>query len=139
MGSSPKSDARGAFDLNIADAMMLVELAKLLSNQRTRRMRIELRERIGQALSIPKRRWKEMQCLENDRVFVTFKPGYADFRERLHGENLRPLLRQALVAACAAIETFCADRVMELYSSAVKCNPQPPRLLGLTMTVEDYL
>ena len=118
---------------------MLVELAKLLSNKRTRRMRVELRERIGQTLSVPKRRWKEMECLENDRVFVIFKPGHADFRERLDRENLRPLLRQALVAACAAIETFCADRVMELYSSAVRCNPQPSRLLGLTMTVEDYL
>jgi hypothetical protein len=28
---------------------------------------------------------------------------------------------------------------MELYSIAVKWSPQPPRLLGLTMTVEDYL
>jgi hypothetical protein len=139
MGNIPKSGARDAFDLNIADAMMLVELARLLRNQRTRRMRVERRERIGQALSFPKRRWKEMECLENDRVFVTFKPGHADFRERLEGENLRPLLRQALVAACAAIETFCADRVMERYSSAVRCNPQPSRLLGLTMTVEDYL
>jgi RiboL-PSP-HEPN len=139
MGNARKSTARDAFNLNIADAEMLVELAKLLSNQRSRRMRVELRERIGQALSVPRRRWRDMECLENDRVFVIFKPGYADWRENLGAENLRPLLRQALVAACAAVETFCADRVMELYSSAMKCSPQPPRLLALTMTVEDYL
>jgi hypothetical protein len=139
MSNVPKTTSRNAFDLNIADAKMLVELAKLLSNRRTRRMRVELRERIGQALSIPRRRWGEMECLENDQVFVTFKPGHASLREQLDDHNLRPLLRQSLVAACAAIETFCADRVMELYSIAVKWSPQPPRLLGLTMTVEDYL
>lgn len=139
MGNIPKNSARDAFDLNIADAKMLIELAKLLSNQRTRRMRIELRERIGHALSFPRRQWPDIECLENEKVFMTFKPGHADWREQLDGENLRPLLRQALVAACAAVETFCADRVMELYGGAMRCSPQPSRLMALTMTVEDYI
>ncbi|MBD0676342.1 hypothetical protein BU198_38020 [Streptomyces sp. CBMA156] len=49
------------------------------------------------------------------------------------------MLRQSLVAACAAIETFCADRVMELYPAAIKQDPPPSRLLELSLTVDDYL
>ena len=139
MGNRPKSSAREAFDLNIEDAKMLVELAGLLRNQRSRHMRAELRERIGKALNIARARWNDLDCLENDRVFVIFKPGHAGWRDRLDDGALRPLLRQALVAACAATETFCADRVMERYSSAMKNSPLPPRLLALMMTVEDYL
>lgn len=139
MGAPPKMSARHAFNLNMQDAEMLVELAKLLSNQRVRRMRVELRQRLGSALSLARKHWDELECLENERVFVTFKPGHAGWRERLDEPNLRPLLRQALVAACAAVETFCADRVMELYPAAIRKNPPPSRLLELSLTVDDYL
>ncbi|NLU75521.1 hypothetical protein HCC61_23125 [Streptomyces sp. HNM0575] len=139
MGAPPKMTAREAFDLNIEDAEILVELAKLLVNQRQRRMRRELRERLGEALSLARKHWTELECLENDRVFVTFKPGHASLRAKLDEVNLRPLLRQALVAACAAVETFCADRVMERYAAAIAANPPPGGLLELSMTVGDYL
>lgn len=139
MAAPPKKSAREAFNLNIQDAQMLVELACLLSNRRTRRMRRELRDRIGEALSIPQRRRGDLGCLENERVFVTFMPGHADWRDRLDDVGLRPLLRQALVAGCAAVETFCADRVMERYSAAMKQTPPPSRLLELSLTVDQYL
>jgi hypothetical protein len=139
MAAPPKMSARDAFNLNIQDAQMLVELASLLSNQRTRRMRRELRERIGDALSIPQKRRGELECLENEKVFMTFMPGHASWRDRLDDVGLRPLLRQALVAGCAAVETFCADRVMERYSAAVKQTPPPSRLLELSLTVDQYL
>ena len=139
MGAPAKMSARDAFNLNIQDSEMLVELAKLLKNQRVRRMRTELRGRLGEALSIPQKEWASLECLENERVFVTFKPGHADWRARLEEVNLRPLLRQALVAACAAVETFSADRVMERYSAAIKKKPPPSRLLDLSLTVDDYL
>lgn len=45
----------------------------------------------------------------------------------------------SVVALAAAVETFVADRVMERYSAATKANPRPARLLGLTMTVDDWL
>ena len=131
--------ARAAFDLNIQDAKMLVELASLLSNQRTRRMRRELRERLGDALSIPQKRRGDLECLQNEKVFVTFMPGHGAWRDRLDDVGLRPLLRQALVAGCAAVETFCADRVMERYSAAIKQTPPPSRLLELSLTVDQYL
>jgi hypothetical protein len=139
MAAPPKMSARDAFNLNIQDAQMLVELAKLLSNQRIRSMRRELRERLGEALSIPQKRRGELECLENEKVFVTFMPGHADWRDRLDDVGLRPLLRQALVAGCAAVETFCADRVMERYSAAIKQTPPPSRLLELSLTVDQYL
>ncbi|MDT0377253.1 HEPN domain-containing protein [Streptomyces sp. DSM 42041] len=139
MGAPPKLTARQAFDHNLEDAEMLVDLAKTLVNNRQRRMRREKRERLGEALSLPQKEWTELECLENDRVFVTFKPGHASLRDKLSEQNLRPLLRQALVAACAAIETFCADRVMERYAAAIKEVPPPGGLLELSMTVGDYL
>lgn len=135
----PKPSARAAFDANLKDAEILVDLAKTLVNKRRNRMRLEMRERLGEALSIPKKHRGDLGCLENDRVFVTFKPGHASLREKLNEPNLRPLLRQALVAACAAVETFCADRVMERYIRAIKSSPPPSGLLELSMTVGDYL
>ena len=139
MGNRPKNSAREAFDLNIADAQTLVELAKLLSNRRSRQMRVERREQDWPGPGHTLGRWDSLACIENDRVFVTFKPGHADWYDRLGGDGLRPLLRQALVAACAAIETFCADRVMERYGTAMRAKLAPPRLLELTLTVEDYI
>ena len=136
MGNMLKPSARDAFDLNMADAEMLVELGKLLRNRRSRRMRVERRERIGHALGIGQRRWKDLECLENEAIFMTLKPGHGNWRTRLDEAGLRPLLRQALVAACAAVETFCADRVMERYGAAIKA--PSPCLLELRMTLGDY-
>lgn len=134
-----KPSAKVAFDANMADADMLVSLAELLHNRRTNRMRAELRERLGAALRVPKAERKQLECLENHQVFITFKPGSAEWRRRLNQESLRPLLRQAVVAAGAAVETFVADRVMELFGGAIRSDPVPPRLLGLAMTVGDRL
>jgi hypothetical protein len=131
-----KPTARQAFELNIADANMLVALAKLLQNQRSRKMRVELQRKIGSALGIAAKCQADLDCLQNDQVFVTFLPGHADWRGRLTEEKLRPLLRQALVAACAAVETFCADRVMELYPRALQ--ERVSRLLLLPMTIGDW-
>jgi hypothetical protein len=139
MSARTKMTAREAFNLNIQDAEMLVELVKMLSNQRVRRMRHELRQRLGDALSVPQKQRNDLECLENERVFVTFKPGYGEWRHRLDEINLRPLLRQALVVACAAVETFCADRVMEQYAATIKEDPLPGRLRDLRLTVGDYL
>jgi len=74
MGNKPKQSAGEAFDLNIEDAKILVEFARLLSNQRKRRMRVELRERIGSALGVPPRRWGDLDCLQNDGAFMISCP-----------------------------------------------------------------
>jgi hypothetical protein len=77
--------------------------------------------------------------LENSQVFITFKPGSAHLRGDLAQEELRPLLRQAIVAGCAAVETYVADRTMELLGPVLRAKEKPSRLLELTMTVQQYL
>lgn len=138
MPASAKGKARDAFELNMKDAYLLVELAHLLENRRVKRMRIERRRRIGSALDIPKKRWDEIECIENSQVFITLLPGSAELRHELVADNLRPLLRQSIVAACAAVETFVADRAMELYPRALKKEPLPSRLASLPMSVGQW-
>lgn len=134
-----KPTAREAFDANMADAQLLFDIARMLQNDRQRRMRVERRAKVGAALNLPKRDWGAVEVIENDQVFLAFKPGAGSLGSQLDEVALRPLLRQAVVAACAAVETFVADRVMEHYPKAMKLDPVPPRLLGLTMTVDDWL
>jgi ribosomal protein L18E len=65
-----------AFELNMADAHMLVQSAVAFDNQRAaRRMRAELRRRVGEALKVPQRRRDELNCLQSDDLFVVFLPG----------------------------------------------------------------
>jgi amidase len=75
-------------------------------------MRRELRERLGDALGIPKKHWDTLDCIESQDLFAIFKPGGAASRDSVSEPQLRPLLRQALVAACAAIETFVLDAAL---------------------------
>ena len=94
----------------MADAELLVILADCLTAANQRRMRAELRQSVGTALRVPMKRRDELDCLRNSDVFLTFMPGARLAREDL--EDRRPLLRQALVAGCAATETYLADKVM---------------------------
>lgn len=134
-----KPTARQAFDDNLADAEALVTVVRALSNRRVRRMRKELRDRLGAALGVKKRDWDNLDCIESDDLFAVFKPGSRVNREAVSEPNLRPLLRQSLVAACAAVETFVGDRVMERLRGALDSDPRPTRLLDLPMTVGDWL
>jgi hypothetical protein len=134
-----KRSAREAFDLNIKDAAHLVLLAESLQNTRVRRMRRERRETLGEILGIPRRDRDELDCVESADLFTILRPKSRLSRESFEEASLRPLLRQALVAACAALETFVGDRVMELYRGALDAEERPPRLLDLPMTVDDWL
>lgn len=139
MAGKKKPSARAAFDDNAQDAVALVQLAESLENRRVRRMRAEKRDRLGEALGIPKRKRDELDCIESKDVFAVFPPGSAIDRSAFSEQGLRPLLRQALVATCAAVETFVADRVMERWSDAVNSQAPPGRLLALPMTVGDWI
>lgn len=139
MAGKPKPTARQAFDDNLADAEALVAVVHALRNRRVRRMRRELRERLGSALDLPKRQWSDLDCIESDDLFAVFKPGSRVDREAISEPRLRPLLRQTLVAGCAAIETFVGDRIMERLRGALDSDPRPTRLLDLPMTVRDWL
>jgi hypothetical protein len=134
-----KPTAREAFNDNLSDAEALVAVVHALRNRRVRRMRRELRDRLGSALDLPKKDWPNLDCIESDDLFAVFKPGSRVDRESISEPRLRPLLRQALVAGCAAIETFVGDRVMERLRGALDTDPRPTRLLDLPMTVRDWL
>src|SRR5205807_5234548 len=106
MSGKPKPRARQAFDDNIADAEILVQLARSLRNRRVYRMRTEKRAVLGNALGIAKKHHNALDCIESEDIFAVFPPGSRLTRDSFEETALRPLLRQSLVAACAAVETF---------------------------------
>lgn len=101
-------------------------------------MREELREKVGAALGVAKKHRAGLDCVESDDLFVVLKPTGSVSRDDLTEEALRPLLRQAVVALCAAVETYVADRVMELFGPIIKQPDLPARLAELPMTVGDW-
>ena len=118
---------------NIEDAEALLSYAQAFQNRRVRSMRSELRSRIGEALKVAVTRQKELDCLESDDLFVVFKPDSRLGRDGF--VDLRPLLRQALVAASTALETYVADKAMEFVGPALSANKMPPRLSNISLTV----
>lgn len=134
-----KPTAAEAFELNMADADELLRLVRVLADTRKNRMRLEHREAVSQVLGISRRDRDRLDRFESDDIYGVIKPGACIERKDLTEEALRPVLRQALVAACAAVETFVADRVMERWSGAVNAETIPGRLLELPMTVGDWL
>jgi hypothetical protein len=135
--SRAKPTALQTFETNIADARHLVGIAEAMTNTRARRMRRELRDRVGEALRIPVRRRDALDCLQSDHLFVTFMPGAG--LSRADFDDARPLLRQALVAACAAGETYVADRAMERVGPLLNTTRATPRLRGIPMDLGSWL
>lgn len=126
-----------AFRDNFSDAEALVAYVKGFSNNRTRRMRAELRERVGDALNISTRDRDDLDCLESDDLFVVFKPNGSMGRDGF--SDLRPLLRQAVVAACASLESFLADKVMRHTSAALNMDNVPPKLRHVTLSIGHWV
>jgi hypothetical protein len=134
----PKPTAMQAFTLNMADAHALVKLAEGFVNKRPRRMRAELQQRLGEALKIRAQDRRHLDCLESSDVFVTFLPGGRLCRDDF--TDLSPLLRQAIVAACAATETYLADKVMEQVGPVLWNSAElPKRLAELRLTVDHWV
>lgn len=126
-----------AFADNMADAERLVAYARVLTNRRKYRMRKELRAALGTALKIAKRHEDSLDGLESDDLFVVFKPkarlGRADFSDHA------PLLRQALVAGCAATETFLGDWATDETRRIIREKRElPARMLKVSMTVNEW-
>jgi hypothetical protein len=127
-----------AFCANMADAHHLVKLVEGFTNRRARSMRAELRRKIGDALRIPEKRRGELDCLESTDVFLTFKPGAR--LGRVDFADARPLLRQALVAACAATECYIGDKVMQKVGLRLRSESSlTPRLRSLPLDLGDWM
>ena len=127
------------FEENIADAQRLVDLSKALVNGRKRRMRRELRESVGQVIGLPRRRWDGLDCVESDDVFVVLKPDGNVRREHFTEAELRPLMRQAVVAIAAAVESYVAEKACCYISDVLRSDELPRRLLDMPITFEDVL
>ena len=127
-----------AFELTIADALQLVKLVEGFTNERMRRMRAELRTRVGEALRVPMKSRADLDCLESEDVFVVFLPGSSLCRADF--VDARPLLRQAVVAACAAFETYLGDKAMASVGAFVHSSETlTPRLRRVPLTLGDFI
>jgi hypothetical protein len=137
MTGVPKPTPIEAFDLNLADARWLIQTAQVLQNQRARRMRKELRAAFGNALRLPARDHDLLDCFESQDLFVVIKPGSSI--DRHHVGALDPLLRQSIVAGCAALETYIADAVCARIGLPIRQQGELPSRLGrISLTVADW-
>jgi hypothetical protein len=127
------------FEDNIADAERLIALTRVLLNTRTYRMRRELRDSFGEAMRVPRKKWDELDCVESADVFLLLKPGGRAAREHFTEPQLRPLLRQSVVAISAAVESYVAEKACSLLSRAMKMDPLPARLREVSVSLEDVL
>jgi len=100
-------------------------------------MRKELRQRVGEALRVSKKERPDLDCIESDDLFVLIRPGSkltrGDFDDR------RPLLRQAIVAGCAALETYIADKANERISDLLRSDEPPARIKNVSLTVGQWI
>ncbi|MEI6374676.1 MAG: hypothetical protein WCP26_12920 [Actinomycetes bacterium] len=113
-------------------------MAEALTDHRHRRMRHELRQKLGSALRVRVADRDRLDAASSPDVFVVLLP--ESRLTRAHFADQRPLLRQALVAGCAATETYLADKVMTRVSSAMpNTNVIPSRLAKLPLTVGEWL
>ncbi|MCY3558458.1 MAG: HEPN domain-containing protein [Chloroflexi bacterium] len=126
-----------AFADNIRDAETLLHYAIAFQNERTRAMRSELRKRIGEALRVPPSQREQLDCIQSRDVFVVFLPDGELNKENFF--DLRPLLRQSLVAACAALETYVADKALEFVGPALRADELPPRMKGIQLTIGHWV
>jgi hypothetical protein len=121
----------------MADADRLVAYARALTNKRVRKLRTELRAGLGDALNIGVKLRDSLDGLESDDLFVVFKPGASLAREDF--ADHAPLLRQAVVAACAAAETYLADWAINEFREVMRQRRElAPRALRIVMTVSEW-
>ena len=99
-------------------------------------MRQELRSKVGDALGIRGSQREALDCLESKDLFVVFMPEGSLSRDLFSDQQ--PLLRQSLVAACAALETYVADKAMEFVGPALKAEEFPPRMKSIDFNVGQW-
>lgn len=127
------------FEDNIADAQRLIGFTRALLNTRRRRMRRELREIYGEAMGLRRRDWDLLDCVESDDVFIVLKPRSKTERKHFTEPELRPLLRQAVVAISAAVESYVSEKACSYIGNAFTSGDVPPRLRSIPLTLGDML
>src|SRR5437660_150654 len=128
MAGKPKPTPLDAFRININDAHWLLETARIFANRRVRRMRKEMRNHAGEMLDVPERERGLLDCTESNDLFIIIKPEALVGRQ--HMRDLSPLLRQSVVAGCAALETYVADAVIARIGPVVRDEDTLPTYVG---------
>lgn len=126
---------------NIADADQLVRLVRMLENQRIRSMRAERQSTMGKLLAIPKAEHGNINGVESEHLYVVLKPGGEASLDQFTEDGLRPLLRQAIVAISAAIESYVADKSITYVSQVMDLpdDESPMRLNDLRIGFKELL
>ncbi len=137
MAGKVKPLPKAVFDANIGDAERLIGFARALTNNRKRRMRRELRDSVGDVIGIPRRDREQLDCIESDDVFIVLKPGGSVKRAHFEESELRPLLRQSIVAISAAVESYVAEKAKSLIGEAL--TTLPDRMRGIQIELGDVL
>lgn len=138
-GRPSKAGPLAAFEQNIADAERLVLLSEALRNSRKRRMRQERRKAISNAVKTSRRDRGLLEIAENDDLLIVCKPNSGCTVKHFEESELRPLLRQAVVATAAAVESYVSEKAKSYVKEAYKAEQPPKRLLDISLTVGDLL
>jgi len=112
--SLPNGDADSPLhDLyaNLEDAERMLAFAAGLSDIRVRRMRADQKQTLGAALHVPSDRRESLERAEGAEAWIIIKPGANLRRDMFGAEALKPLVRQSVVVAAAAVEVYIAARV----------------------------
>ncbi|MGI8780257.1 MAG: HEPN domain-containing protein [Solirubrobacteraceae bacterium] len=123
------------FEDNVRDAERLVHLARVLANTRKNRMRTELRESFGASMGLARKKRDELDCVESDELFIVIKPQAKGRRELFTESELRPLLRQAVVATAAAVESYVAEKSCCYIGQALRSDELPKRLMQMSVNL----
>jgi hypothetical protein len=135
----PKTPPLAVFEDNIIDAERLVHLARVLANTRKRGMRRELRESFGAVMRLSQKDRARLDCVESAELFIVIKPGASGRRDLFRENELRPLLRQAIVATAAAVEAYIAEKTCTYVGAALRSDELPHRLAGLSVNLGEII
>lgn len=136
-GRPKATPALHQFETSIADAELLVALAQALTSKRRRNMRSERRTRVAEAFDVRKSEYGRLALVESDDLWVVFKPAATLLPAQL--QDTSPLLRPAIVSACAALETFVADTAIAELKRVFNVNDAPSRFRDIPFTVGQWL
>lgn len=136
MTRKPQPKPIEVFEANISDARRLIAFAQALENGR-RWTRVERRQAVGDALGIAKKHQRDLACVESADVFVVIKPGSSVLVQHFTEQELRPLLRQAVVAISAAVESYVAEKASSYISQAL--DSRPDRLKDVLVSLDHVI
>lgn len=128
------------FQHNFAAAENLIRLYDLLSGPIGESSQIqEAVETVRASLGIPEE--ERVFLLSNDRLLLVAREAAQVSDTFFHEHNLASLLRQAVVAACSALDAYFNDKFRENVMTVLltKKRYAPKELRNLVMTFDDYL